>query len=98
MDSAPLLRPKQRSFLAFLVMSGSIAAAVALSQIPYVAHSFVPGALALGGIVVGFWIAVRIKCPTCGVTLASSFPYMGGGTILLWAVSERCRKCQQPLN
>ena len=98
MGTSQLQRPKHRSLVAFLIMCGSIAAAIGLSQVPAVASSLLPGVLAAGGIIGAFWIAVRIKCPHCGVTLSSTFPYMGGGTVLLWAVNERCRKCHQPLN
>ena len=89
--------PKQRSLLAFLLMCSLIAAAIAVSQIPAIAGSLVSGLLAVAGIVAGFWIAVRIRCSNCGVTLSTTFPYMGGGAILLWAVNEQCRKCGQPL-
>lgn len=90
-------RPKQRSLFAFLLMCGLIAAAIAVNQIPAMANSPVPGLLAVAGIVAGFWIAVRIRCSNCGVTLSTTFPYMGGGAILLWAVNEHCRKCGQLL-
>ena len=97
MAMATTYRPKQRSLLAFLLMCGLSAAAIAVSQIPAVAGSLIPGLLAAAGVIAGFWIAVRIRCSSCGVTLSTTFPYMGGGAILLWAVNEHCRKCGQPL-
>ena len=89
--------PKQRSLAAFVLMCASIALATAVAQMSTVVTSLAPGLLAVGGILTAYWIVARMKCPHCGAMLARNFPFKGGGAILLWAVNERCPKCNEPL-
>lgn len=97
MHLARLQSPKQRSLAAFVLFCLSIALAGAVAQMSTIEASLAPGLLAVGGILTAYWLVARTKCPHCATPLARNFPFSGGGAILLWAVTEHCPKCKEPL-
>ena len=84
---------KKRSLVAFLlVITGPILAMGLASKFGEIA-GVVYAAFAMG---IGWMIAIRLRCPHCGVRLADSFPYKGGGGVLLWVTKGKCPKCKTP--
>src|SRR5688572_14806012 len=91
------LPPKQMSLLAFAVVVLSVAIGALLALVPPFSWSQFLWVLPGLALVAGFLIALRIRCPGCGAILSRSFPYKGGGAILLWVARERCPKWRQEL-
>ena len=75
--------PRQLSFLAFLVLGSSVVFVGLLSMVPSFPWSEVFLVLPALAIILGFFIAARIKCSHCGARLVESYPFKGGGAILL---------------
>jgi hypothetical protein len=91
----PTLSPKKRSLLAFLVALAAIPLMVLLSYILPPRWSTLLG-LPLLLVPVGFFIAVRIRCPHCSARVAG--PKVGSGSlVMLWVARECCLKCGRPL-
>ena len=88
--------PKSEALRAFTFFPLALILGFLISFVPPFPGSELLFALPGFSILVGFWLAVRIRCPHCGVALAKSFPFKGG-VVLLWAVRERCPKCHKPL-
>jgi len=89
--------PKRKSLIAFVVLMSWVPIVMVLTYIPPFPWSEFLSVLPALAIVAGIWKALRIRCPHCGVWLATNFPFWNGGGILLWAANEKCPKCSQPL-
>jgi hypothetical protein len=91
----PSLSPKKQSLLALLVLLAAIPLSALLAHILPPQWSTLAG-LPLLLVGVGFWVAVRIRCPHCGARVV--MPWVNpGALVLLWAARESCPKCRGPL-
>jgi len=84
---------RRDSLVAFLLVFSGLFIAWFLAR--YLEDDLIGGAVGGLSIVVGFWIALRLRCPRCETRLSKYFPYWGGGGILLWMVRSKCPNCAE---
>ena len=92
----PKLSPRGKSLCAFVFVVCSFGLLVLVGEASFKSRpwlALIPAAFVL----IGFYGAIKIRCPSCGMSLHAKSPFRGGGAILLWAVQESCPHCEHKL-
>jgi hypothetical protein len=84
---------KRRSFKVFVLTLMGVLVSSVFAKLRFISGD-VSTALSLVALVLGLWVAVRLKCPHCGFILSHKFK---GAVFLLWAAKDKCPQCNMPL-